>query len=372
MRRKRILIAAGGTGGHFYPGFALAQAFKERGWQPLVALRPGSAGDALLEQAGIPAAAVDLEGLPRSLSLKLPRFGLKLAKSAWAAHRLVADFKPDAAVGMGGYVSVPCLWAARRAGVPTAVHESNAILGLANRLCRGLGAKVFWGLPPKGGLKGGEALVGTPIRAELRTPAPREESRRKLGLDTAASTPILLVFGGSQGAQTLNRAVPEILKTLAAKAPDAALQVIHVSGEKWLEDTRGRYAGASFKALVLPYITAMEQAYGAADLVLCRSGASTLAELIAQKKPAVLVPYPHAAADHQSRNAAVIEAAGAARAVEEKNLGQALPAVLNSLLLEPEAAAHRRSMSEGCARLALPAPSEAVPALVRAVEALAG
>ncbi|HVA67080.1 MAG TPA: undecaprenyldiphospho-muramoylpentapeptide beta-N-acetylglucosaminyltransferase [Elusimicrobiota bacterium] len=366
MRKKRILIAAGGTGGHFYPGFALAKALKERGWQPLIALKPGGPADKLLEDNGIGAAAVDLEGLPRSLSLKLPRFGFKLVKSAWTARRLVADFEPGVVLGMGGYVSVPCLLAARLAGIPSAAHESNAILGLANKLCRSLGAKIFWGLPPFGGLKNGETLTGTPIRVELRAAMPQIQARQSLGLDPAMTT--LLIFGGSQGAAALNRAVPAVLKSSAARSSRPIFQVLHISGEKWLAQTRAFYAGVTFKSVVLPYIGAMEQAYGAADAVICRAGASTLAELFAQKKPAILIPYPHAAAGHQLKNASVLEKIGAAAVVEEERLEADLLPVMEPAL---QSAEKRRAMSESYSRLALPTSSETVPALVRAIEALA-
>jgi len=365
VRKKRILIAAGGTGGHFYPGFALAQALKERGWQPLIALKPGGPADKLLEDSGIAAAAVDLEGLPRSLSLKLPRFGFKLVKSAWTARRLVADFEPNLVLGMGGYVAVPCLLAARLAGIPSAAHESNAILGLANKLCRSLGAKIFWGLPPLGGLKDGEILTGTPIRAELRAAMPQDEARQRLGLEPATTT--LLIFGGSQGAMALNKTIPALLKSLAARSSCPLFQILHVAGEKWLTETREGYAGAPFKAVVLPYISAMEQAYGAADVAVCRAGASTLAELYAQKKPAILIPYPYAAAGHQAKNASVLEKMGAAAVVEEKQLSADLLPVLEAAL---QSAGKRRAMSESYSRLALPAPAETVPILVRAVEAL--
>jgi len=367
LKKKRILIAAGGTGGHFYPGFALAQALKERGWQPLIALKPNGPADKLLEDSGIAAAAVDLEGLPRSLSLKLPRFGFKLVKSAWTARRLVADFEPNVVLGMGGYVSVPCLLAARLQGIPIAAHESNAILGLANKLCRNLGAKIFWGLPPPDGLKGGETLTGTPIRAELRAPAaPQDRTRRSLGLDPAMTT--LLIFGGSQGAQALNKTIPALLKSMAERPSRPLFQVLHVAGEKWLAETRAFYAEVPFKAVVLPYISAMDQAYGAADVAVCRAGASTLAELFAQKKPAILIPYPHAAASHQSKNASVLEKIGAAAVVEENRLEADLLPVLEPVL---QSAEKRRAMSKSYSGLALPAPSQTVPDMVRAIEALA-
>lgn len=356
------MIAAGGTGGHFYPGLVTAQALAARGWEPLLVVRKDDPALGTLADAGLPALPVDLRGLPRRPGPELLSFAWKLGGSMRLLARALRSFRPDLALGMGGYLSFPLLFAAWRRGLPRAVHESNAALGLANRAVAALGAEVFWGLPPESGEKG--AVVGTPIRPALWKRREPGECRRALGLDPAR--PVLLVFGGSQGAQGVNRALPPALKSLALPG----LQVLHLAGKGKAEDAARAYRQSGVAADVREYLEDMGAAYGAADLTLCRAGASTLAELAAQRAPAVLVPYPHAAGDHQSVNARVFERAGAALRVPESELGAALGPMLDDLLKSDGAARRRKDMSESYARLGLPPASDAVSALVEGLERL--
>lgn len=353
------MIAAGGTGGHFYPGLVAAQALKKRGWEPLVVVRAGDPALATLESAGLPALPVDLRGLPRRLGPELLVFAWKLAGSLGLLQRALRSFKPDLALGMGGYLTFPLVWAARRRGVPRAVHESNAILGLANSASLRLGARLFWGLPPIEAAAGG-VLAGTPVRPALWTRGDAAASRRALGLDPGRTT--LLVFGGSQGASGINAALPRALKGL----PD--VQVLHLAGKGKAEDASAAYREAGARAEVREYLEDMASAYGAADLVVCRSGASTLAELAAQRAPAVLVPYPHAAAGHQDANARVFELAGAAVRLPEDELGSRLDATLAELLAADGAAGRRREMAAAYGRLGLPPAEKTVDAFVDALE----
>ncbi len=356
---KRVMIAAGGTGGHFYPGLVAAQTLKARGWQPLMVVRAGDPALPVLERAGLPALPVDLRGLPRRLGPELLVFAGKLAGSLGLLSRAVRSFQPDLALGMGGYLSFPLAFAAWRRHVPRAVHESNAVLGLANSACVKLGAKLFWGLPPCDAQAGG-TLIGTPIRPELRARRGREESRRALGLDAAA--PTLLAFGGSQGAQGLNAALPAALKALPG------VRVLHLAGRGKSETVAAAYREAGVRADVRDYLEDMAAAYGAADLVLCRSGASTLAELTAQRAPAVLVPYPHAAADHQEANARVFELAGACARLPESELSARLGSLLADLLQSPHAGARRAEMARAYDALGLPAADAAADAFADALE----
>jgi UDP-N-acetylglucosamine--N-acetylmuramyl-(pentapeptide) pyrophosphoryl-undecaprenol N-acetylglucosamine transferase len=358
---KRIVIAAGGTGGHFYPGLVAAQALRARGWEPLMIVRAGDPALATLEKEGLAALPVDLKGLPRRPGPELFSFVRKLAGSLGTLARALRSFQPELALGMGGYLTFPLIFAAWRLGVPRAVHESNAVLGLANAAAAKLGAELYWGLPPAEPSSRG-ALLGTPVRPALWTRRDAAESRRALGL--APGRPTLLVFGGSQGAQALNAALPRALKNL----PD--VQVLHLAGKGKAEAAGAAYRAEGVAADVREYLEDMTSAYGAADLVVCRSGASTLAELAAQRAPALLVPYPHATAGHQDVNAGVFELAGAAARLREDELDGKLGAVLTDLLKSNGAEVRRAAMSSAYERLGLPEPAKTVEGFVAALERL--
>ncbi len=355
---KRVVIAAGGTGGHFYPGLVTAQALKARGWEPLMIVRTGDPALAALEREGLAALPVDLRGLPRRPGPELFTFARKLAGSMGTLSRALRAFAPDLALGMGGYLTFPLIFAAWRRGVPRAVHESNAILGLANAAAAKLGADLYWGLPPADSAARG-AVVGTPVRPALWNRRGAAEARRALGL---ADRPTILVFGGSQGAQGINAALPRALKALPG------VQVLHLTGKGKAEAASAAYRAEGVTADVREYLEDMASAYGAADLVVCRSGASTLAELAAQGAPAVLVPYPHAAANHQDANARVFERAGACARLPEAQLGDRLGGLLTDLLISGDAARRRADMSAAYARLGLPAACATVEAFVTALE----
>ncbi|MDP3541289.1 MAG: UDP-N-acetylglucosamine--N-acetylmuramyl-(pentapeptide) pyrophosphoryl-undecaprenol N-acetylglucosamine transferase [Elusimicrobiota bacterium] len=307
---KRALIAAGGTGGHFYPGLVAAQELKARGWEPLLIVKKDDPAKERLEKAGLACLEVDLGGMPRSIGLGLVTFTVKLIASMRLMSRVAKDFKPDLVLGMGGYLTFPVAYAAWRRNVPVALHESNALLGLANKAAAMLGGTVFWGLPPA---EGNGKVVGTPVRPALYGLMERGDARRALGLDPGRKT--ILVFGGSQGAQAINRAVPKAMRDSKIDA-----QVLHLAGKGKSEETLAAYQAAGITATVLDYLEDMAAAYAAADIVVCRSGASTLAELAAQRKTAILVPYPHAAADHQDANARVFERNGTALRITETGL----------------------------------------------------
>lgn len=351
---RRVLVAAGGTGGHFYPGLVAAQTLRARGWQPLVAVRAGDPAKRRLDEEGIAWVEVDLKGMTRSVGPELLAFASKLAASLGLMSRVARDFRPDLVLGMGGYLTFPAAYAAWRRGIPCALHESNAILGLANAASRRLGARLFWGLPPAGG----GAVVGTPVRPELRARRDPGESRRALGLDPGR--PTVLAFGGSQGARALNLG---LARALASAGPEA--QVLHLAGLGKAPETSAAYARAGVAADVREYLDDMAAAYGAADVVVCRSGASTLAELAAQRKPAVLIPYPHAAAGHQDANARVLESAGAALRVPEADMAAALGPALTGLLASAE---RRAAMGAAYASLGLPPAERSAEALADALE----
>ncbi|MBI5239317.1 MAG: UDP-N-acetylglucosamine--N-acetylmuramyl-(pentapeptide) pyrophosphoryl-undecaprenol N-acetylglucosamine transferase [Elusimicrobia bacterium] len=357
---KRIVIAAGGTGGHFYPGLVLAQTLRQRGWEPLMVVRTGDPALPRLEAEALPTVPLDLTGLSRRPGLGWASFTWKLAGSLRLADRVLRDFDPRVAVGMGGYLTFPAALAAWRRGVPCAVHESNSTLGLANRASLALGASLLRGLPPAPGEPAGE-LTGTPVRPSLWAPGDPAAARQELGL--APDLPTVLVFGGSQGARGVNREAP------AALAQAGPLQVIHLAGAEAAAETESLYARSGLPASrvrVLPYLDAMEKGYAAADLVVCRAGASTLAELAGLRKPAVLVPYPHAAGRHQDANAALLAGAGAARVVPEAELASRLGEEVRAAL-----ASGLGQMSRAYDGLAVPCGEAAVRRLADAVERIA-
>lgn len=321
---KRVIIAAGGTGGHFYPGLVAAQELKARGWEPLLIVKKDDPAKERLEKAGLACLEVDLGGMPRSIGPGLVAFTVRLLASMRLMSRVTKDYKPALALGMGGYLTFPVAYAAWRRGVPVALHESNAILGLANKAGAMFGAALFWGLPPA---DGNGKVVGTPVRPALYGRKDPGDARRALGLDPAKKT--ILVFGGSQGAKALN-AVPAAMKAAGVDA-----QVLHLAGKGKAKETLDAYKAAGLTATVLDYLDDMASAYAAADVVVCRSGASTLAELAAQRKTAVLVPYPHAAADHQDANARVFETAKTALRIPETDLSDALGPALAKMLESP-------------------------------------
>ena len=252
----------------------------------------------------------------------------------WKSYRkcaaILGRFRPDAVLGMGGFTSIAPLAAARRRGIPAYIHDSNAIPGKANRLGARFCRAVLLGFEDCARhFPGREVRVtGTPIRTELIVDVPaKARARRVNGLDP--ETPTLLVMGGSQGAAGINSLMAEAAEYLQ----DSGMQVIHLSGERDAANLRAAYRDAGVPAVVMPFCDRMQDVYAAADLAVSRSGAASLTELSWFGLPAVLVPYPHAAEDHQTLNAKIFERAGAARVLPEREAsGASLAALLKSLL----------------------------------------
>ncbi|MFA6028743.1 MAG: undecaprenyldiphospho-muramoylpentapeptide beta-N-acetylglucosaminyltransferase [Elusimicrobiota bacterium] len=359
----RIVIACGGTGGHFYPGYALGRRLRERGHEVLFVLRSDDPAAARLEADDLPYAELDLRGLPRKVSTELLAFPWRLGRSVLAARALIRAWRPSAAVGMGGYLTFPLGAAARSCGIPVVLHESNAVLGLAVRAILPFADALALGLPLcDPGAAPGATLTGTPVRSGFSKLPDSTEARRRLSLEPERAT--LLVFGGSQGARAVNRAAPAALARLRAEG--VRPQVLHLAGRAEAEETSRLYREAGLpEARVLPYLEDMPAAYAAADVVLCRAGAATLAELAAARRAAVLVPYPSAAAGHQERNARVLETAGAARMLKEPFPPEALADRLRELFSD---AALRARMADAYARIGLPSAKESASALADLVE----
>ena len=355
-RGLRLLVAAGGTGGHLYPALAVARELMSREEKAEVLFAGTTRG---LEGRIVPQAGFRLETLPvlplRGGSLVRKLTGaLVLPLGSLAAWRLLRRFRPQVVFGMGGYVSGPVLAMAALSGVPTLLLEPNWAPGLANRWLSRLvdAAAVAWeGTHRFFGAKA--FLSGNPVRQEIARVPARVPGR----------VMHLLVFGGSQGSRILNQAMTEALAHLAAHRE--WIRVAHQTGEADLGWVRARYREAGFPARVEPYFEAMADEYAQADLVLARAGATTCAELAAAGRPSILVPLP-LAGGHQEENARAMEQAGAARLLGQSEAsGERLAATLIELLGEPSL---RRQMAEAARKLFRP---EAARAIVDRLLALA-
>ncbi|MBO7237710.1 MAG: UDP-N-acetylglucosamine--N-acetylmuramyl-(pentapeptide) pyrophosphoryl-undecaprenol N-acetylglucosamine transferase [Elusimicrobiaceae bacterium] len=348
---KRFLIAAGGTGGHFYPGFSLGRMLNKQGCSVLFVVRQGDVASRVLADNRLKFVEIDFCAMPRTINpFKYISFVYKLVKSMRQISGVITQFKPDVSVGTGGYVSFPLIFMSHLKGIKTAVHDSNTRIGLANRVCSHFADLFLMGLPTGKKIKN-SVLVGTPIRKEFADSFDRSKVLSQLGLNPAFTT--VLLFGGSQGARNLNQALIDVVKRLVAENED--VQFIHISGERWYENITNRYGKIS-RVKVLAYSNEIYDLIHSCDLVVCRSGAGTLAELIYCKKPAILVPLPSAAANHQYYNAKILQSVGCAAIARESSHLQAdlytqmdrmLNATNNSVL---------QTMHENYAKLNLPDP----------------
>ena len=315
---RTILITAGGTGGHVFPGLAVAEAMRAAGWR-VVWLGAKTGMEARLvpaqgyEMAWVRAAALRGKGVLAALLLPL-----NLLVGFWQSARAILAHRPDVVLGLGGYVAFPGGMMASLLARPLAVHEQNAIAGLTNRILAGVADRVMVAFP--GTLKNAE-WTGNPVRAEIaRIPTPDERFATRQG-------PLrLLIVGGSLGAQALNDAVPQALAQLPA---DERPRVVHQSGERHLEALRASYSAAGVEGELVAFIDDMARRYAEADLVICRAGAITVAELCTGGMASVLVPFPHAVDDHQSANAAFLADRGAAVLLPQPQLA---PGTLAALL----------------------------------------
>lgn len=361
----KTIIACGGTGGHFYPGYALGLRLKEQGHVVLYIVRKDDPAKKHLEADSLPYAELDLRGMPRGLSLRWLIFPFQVLASLWRAQKILRAFRADIVVGMGGYITFPAAFAARLRGVPYILHESNAVLGLANRVCAGGAKALARGLVPADSIsRPRTVLTGTPVRETLWKKGAPAAAREALGLKPDRKT--LLIFGGSQGARVFNQTAPEALGILAQKYPEQ-FQVIHLSGYRDDAEVLARYKeiGTPLLWSVQAYAQNMETLYAAADLTLARAGASTLSELIVQRCPAVLIPYPFATADHQDKNARVLEKAGACHRLPESELTpESLMEKLDALFSEKD---RLSQMTEAYASLEIPSARQSVEALAALV-----
>lgn len=328
----KIIISGGGTGGHIYPAIAIANELKTL--DPSVdILFVGAEGK--MEMEKVPRAGYRIEGLPvvgikRELTLENLAFPLKLGRSLWRARQLVRDFRPDAAVGVGGYASGPTLLAASLAGIPTLIQEQNSYAGLTNKVLARWAKRICVAYPGMDAFFPAEKIIvtGNPVRNDIQLADQQVEAgRQQFGLD--ASKPTLLIIGGSQGARSINESIEQGLSQLV----QAGIQVVWQTGPAFIK--RALVAvQATGSTLIKPYdfIYEMDRAYAVADAVVSRAGALSVSELCIVGRPAILVPFPAASEDHQTKNAMSLVDRNAALLVKDAQASATLVGEALSLL----------------------------------------
>jgi UDP-N-acetylglucosamine--N-acetylmuramyl-(pentapeptide) pyrophosphoryl-undecaprenol N-acetylglucosamine transferase len=358
-----VLIAGGGTGGHLYPGIAVARELLSRLADATVTFVGTSAGieARVIPREGFPLEVIRSAGLKGKSLAALARGLALLPLGLIDAGRVIGRTRPSVVVGVGGYSSGPVVMLAAVRGIPTLLMEQNAIPGLTNRslarFVRAAAVTYEQAVP----FFGGKAFIaGNPVRPEF--------FERQGAYDSHSQPPgaaRVLVFGGSQGAHAINMAMVEAAARLAAAAP--RLAITHQTGERDVEMVRVGYERAGLEARVEPFLFAMDREMKSADLVVCRAGATTLAELTAAGRPSILIPLPTATDDHQRKNAEALVAAGAARMIEQRDLtGEHLASAIVTLAADAQA---RREMSSRARAMARP---DAAKVIVDKVLELAG
>lgn len=357
----RAVIACGGTGGHLFPGLAVAEELSSRGHEILL----------MVSEKEIDATA--LKAHPEFRAAKLPSIGMpsmvvspafvRFLRRSWESLSLCKatyrKYRPAVVLGMGGFTSTAPILAARWGGIPSLIHESNAIPGRANRLASRFATRVLLGFEDcEKKFPNSHCLItGTPVRRNLGAPLEKVSARKIFGLDPAR--PTLLVMGGSQGAAGIN----QILFKTAPLLRAGGVQIIHFTG-----DRDDRLAAANYQRDEIPHFVAafhhrMEEAYSAADLVVSRAGASSLSEVSRFELPSILIPYPYATDDHQTANGAIYVRGGAAEMLAEKETNpEALAALILNIL---DDAARRERMATAARRIA---PARAAANVADAME----
>lgn len=347
--RQRFLIMAGGTGGHVFPALATAQALRDKGHEVAWLGSSGGMEERLIGDRDMPLYLIKVSGLRGKSGLTRLAAPVKLVRALWQALAVVRRFRPDCVLGMGGFVAGPgglAAWLLRR---PVVIHEQNAIAGMTNQWLSHLAEITLEAFPGAFGGKTITRWTGNPVRQDLtQLSEPAERVGREARLK-------LLVLGGSRGARAINETVPE---SLAQLGNDQQPEVRHQCGGDHLEGTRQAYAEAGLEADVVPFIEDMTEAYSWADLVVCRAGALTLAEIACVGVGSILVPFPHAVDDHQTANARYLSDAGAAFLMPQFQLDAARLAGEIQRLGEDRQAL--RTMAEKARELAVPDATERV------------
>lgn len=350
--KPEVAIACGGTGGHLFPGIAVAGHLLGRGCRVTLLISPKEVDQAAVRKAqGMDVLTLPAVGFTQGRRL---RFCLGFLRSFLAARRHFANRVPAAALGMGGFTSAPPILAAKQRGAATFLHESNSVPGRANRWLSRFVLRSFVGFPAAASrLRGPVSVTGTPVRTEFAAVSPAG-CRARLGFDP--DRPLLVITGGSQGASALNHLVVSALPLLSSQWP--GLQFLHLTGPHDSGAVAAAYAQAGLPGQVHAFLDDMPAVLGAASVVISRAGASSLAEIAALRVPAVLVPFPGAVDNHQFLNARAFVQTGAARLLEQASASpESLLSVLRPLL---DDAATRQSMAAALAAWHVPGAAEQI------------
>jgi UDP-N-acetylglucosamine--N-acetylmuramyl-(pentapeptide) pyrophosphoryl-undecaprenol N-acetylglucosamine transferase len=359
----RLMIAGGGTGGHLFPGVAIAEELRRRAPDAPVRFVGTERGieARVLPDLGWELELISVSGLKTVGARGAIRGLLRLPRALWQARRTVKRWRPDAVIGVGGYASGPVVLMARLLGVPTAICEQNSIPGLTNKLLGRIARAVFLSFEESRRFFGPKKVVmsGNPVRRALVEQLSRAgEAAEGAAADAEGAAVHVLVSGGSQGAVAVNELASRALIAIGKAAPARSLAIVHQTGEKDLDATRARYAEAGVAAECHAFIRDMAAAYRRADLVIGRAGATTVAELAIAGKPALFIPYPFAADNHQELNAREMAEAGAALMFRQAELtAEQLAEALRPLLADP---ARRRAMGAAMKALARPGAAAAI------------
>jgi UDP-N-acetylglucosamine--N-acetylmuramyl-(pentapeptide) pyrophosphoryl-undecaprenol N-acetylglucosamine transferase len=338
----RVILAGGGTGGHVIPALAIAQELKNQYAAELLFI--GTARgieNRMVPAAGFPLHLIEVGTLNRvSLGTRL-KTAVRLPAAVWEARRLLTEFRPDVVIGVGGYASGPAMLAAILKRIPTLAFEPNVVPGFANRIVARWVSAAAVHFQETAKYFRHAAVTGVPVRQAFFEIANQR---------APSATPTLLVFGGSQGARSINQIMIESAPALRQRVP--GIHIVHQTGERDYNDALMAYAPLGGALEAHRFIDNMPDYFSRADLLLCRSGASTVAEITAAGKPSVFVPFPRAADDHQKRNAQALEQARAAVMLEESKLNrETLVDTVSALLTDP---ARLKQMSEAAHKLAHP------------------
>ncbi|MDP3135224.1 MAG: undecaprenyldiphospho-muramoylpentapeptide beta-N-acetylglucosaminyltransferase [Burkholderiaceae bacterium] len=350
---KCALVMAGGTGGHIFPGLAVAEALRERGWRVHWLGGPGSMESDLVPPRGFAFETIDFSGVRGKGPLALLVLPWRLLRAFAQSIAVVRRVKPDVVLGLGGYIAFPGGLMSVLLGRPLVLHEQNSVAGMVNKVLAGVADRVFTAFPD---VLRRARWVGNPLRAAfLQQQGPVERFKGRTG-------PLrLLVVGGSLGAKALNDIVPQALARLTeAQRP----QVIHQSGARQIDELRANYAAAGVAAELTPFIDDTAAAFAQADLIVCRAGASTVTEIAAIGAAALFVPFPYAVDDHQTRNAEFLVGQGGGWLVQQKDLS---PESLAALL----AGMDRATLLQRALRARALRKTEATTDIVAACEELA-
>jgi UDP-N-acetylglucosamine--N-acetylmuramyl-(pentapeptide) pyrophosphoryl-undecaprenol N-acetylglucosamine transferase len=353
------VIACGGTGGHLFPGIAVAEVLQDRGHEVMLLVSEKDIDAvALSGRTNFQVEKLPTVGLPSPFSPALFGFTRRFVESLSLCRSIYRKFNPDAVLGMGGFTSTAPVLAGRFRGIATFIHESNAVPGKANRWTARVVNAVMLGFKECAPFfpKTRTEVTGTPVRTEL-VRLDRADSRRKLGL--REDLPTLLVMGGSQGASGINQALIKALPFLQG----VPLQVIHLSGARDERLVGDNYRRENVPAYIGAFHHQMEEVYSAADLVVARAGAASLAEFAGFSLPGILIPFPYAADDHQTRNAEIYARADAAILLKQSDLsGEVLARNIRELMENPQ---RLQQMAANCARLA---PNDAAGRVANTME----